>query len=278
MQPSREREGKPEELAADWSRLRRDGGCWRVGEVVFEPLGRSPSGCSRAALFAHEGFRFVSQNCGFGFGWGLRQSGLRERARLGCSPRASARGNPRSLRRTGRACGAMGGCWRVGAVVFEPLGRSPSGCSRAALFAHEGFRFVAQNCGFGFLGGEWFPGGGTGGMQPSREREGKPEELAADWSRLRRDGGCWRVGEVVFEPLGRSPSGCSRAALFGRGGFRFVSQNCGFGFLGGEWFPGGGTGGMQPSREREGKPEELAADWSRLRRDGGCWRVGAVVF
>ncbi|GIU76789.1 MAG: hypothetical protein KatS3mg005_0027 [Bryobacteraceae bacterium] len=80
-------------------------------------------------------------------------------------------------------------------------------------------------------------------MQPSAKAEGKSVvEGEADWPRLRRDGGCRKIGEVVFEPLGRSPSGCSRAALFGRGCVRVVSGE------------GMGTVGMQPSRKREGKP------------------------
>jgi hypothetical protein len=144
-----------------------------------------------------------------------------------------------------RACGSRSRLRRdaersKGGEVDEPLGRSPSGCSRAAL---NPWRFSCIR--------------GLGGMQPSRKREGKPaaegrgdnagnrpveyrcaarNRARCSRSRLRRDAERSKGGEVD-EPLGRSPSGCSRAAL---NPWRFSCIR--------------GRGGMQPSRRREGKP------------------------
>ncbi|GIU78552.1 MAG: hypothetical protein KatS3mg005_1790 [Bryobacteraceae bacterium] len=222
---------------------------------------------------------------------------------MGCSPRASARGNPGGrVAARSRAARAMGRCRRLGTVVFEPLGRSPSGCSRAALFGRGGFRFASQNCVFGFwrvLRGEWSPGAGTVGMQPSREREGKPEGNA--------EGKSAGVGGGLVAPAAR----CEGSMGWGVGvsnrlvaALRAAPARLCLGFaklrfwvlegVVGEWLPGR----MQPSRKREGKPEGLAADWPRrhtgasdkvvaARRDnvvrssrggkpGPCWEVDAA--
>jgi hypothetical protein len=62
---------------------------------------------------------------------------------------------------------------------------------------------------------------GTVGMQPSRKRDGKSAgEGGGAVARCARDGEVPKGWGGAFEPLSRSPSGCSRAALIGAQGPR----------------------------------------------------------
>ncbi|GIU76788.1 MAG: hypothetical protein KatS3mg005_0026 [Bryobacteraceae bacterium] len=172
------------------------------------------------------------------------------------------------MRRTGRACGAMGGVGRLGGVVFEPLGRSPSGCSRAALFGGGCVRVVS---------GE---GMGTVGMQRSREREGKPVgegegntvgmqpsakaegksvvEGEADWPRLRRDGGVGRLGRLCLNRLVAALRAApARLCLAGRVLVGFVELRFGvWTGVEGQWFAGREQArlGCSPRASARGNP------------------------
>jgi hypothetical protein len=105
---------------------------------------------------------------------------------LGCSRRPRAAGNPRWE----RARGTVGNRSLSAADAAFVRGTEPAALRRTA---------AAWNC-------------RRGGMQPSRKRDGKPALEVGGLARAARaTGRDRRIGEV-WEPLGRSPSGCSRAA------------------------------------------------------------------
>ena len=106
------------------------------------------------------------------------------------------------MRRSGRACGAMEVSVDWGGFVLTAQSQPCGLLLRGSVWAKRvSVRFV--NSRFRVwegVAGQGFAGGGTVGMQPSRKREGNfeargnPEGRAADWSRLRRDGGVERLG------------------------------------------------------------------------------------
>jgi hypothetical protein len=184
-------------------------------------------------------------------------------AQLGCSHRASAMGSlwGRVAARS-RVARAMGRFRRVGTVVFEPLGRSPSGCSRAAPF---GVRAARGPLPFGrfapFVRGTE-PGAllpsiavsnrGRGGMQPSRKRDGKP--VGRQRGNRAREG-CSRRPRAAGNLLGRAAGNPMGRAKGTRGWVKAPPRSPRPRRAGNRVE---GIVGMQPSRKREGKPAGLA--------------------
>jgi hypothetical protein len=156
--------------------------------------------------------------------------------RLGCGPRASARGNPR-----GRAQETRLGCSPRASARGSPWGgRGKHGWEPLALAGQGNAAGMQPSAkAEGKPRGEG--AGNTVGMQPSRKREGKPG--GAREARL----GCSPRASARGSPWGgRGKHGWDAALAQARGEARGEGA--------------GSTVGMQPSRKREGKPAGRARE------------------